>query len=102
LVIPEDLSPQAADLLRKLLEKEHKKRLGAGQHGVDNIKKHPFFAVSFSTYPLQNNVYKSSSESSGMYCCDLNWMSTDVSEVRAASIIRAMTHRPDDGGSMYL
>jgi hypothetical protein len=28
-----------------------------------------------------------------MYCRVLNWMSTDVSEVRAASIIRAMTHR---------
>jgi hypothetical protein len=25
-----------------------------------------------------------------MYCRVLNWMSTDVSEVRAASIIRAM------------
>jgi hypothetical protein len=31
-----------------------------------------------------------SSESSGMYCHVLNWMSTVVSEVRAASIIRAM------------
>jgi hypothetical protein len=29
-------------------------------------------------------------ESSGMYCRVLNWISTDVSEVRAASIIRAM------------
>jgi hypothetical protein len=39
-------------------------------------------------------------------------MSIDISEVRAASIIRAMsekgirivvvTHRPDDGGSTYL
>jgi hypothetical protein len=29
-----------------------------------------------------------STESSGMYCRVLNWMSTDVSEVRAASIIR--------------
>jgi hypothetical protein len=43
-----------------------------------------------------------SSESSGMYCRVLNWMSTDVSEVRAASIIRAMTHCPDDGGSTNL
>jgi hypothetical protein len=31
-----------------------------------------------------------SSESSGMYCRVLNWMSTYVSEMRAASIIRAM------------
>jgi hypothetical protein len=38
-----------------------------------------------------------------MYCRVLNWMSTDVSEVRVASIIRAMRHyRPDDGGSTYL
>jgi hypothetical protein len=43
-----------------------------------------------------------SSESSGMYCHVFNWMSTDVSEVRAASIIRAMTRRPDDGGSTYI
>jgi hypothetical protein len=59
------------------------------------------------------------SESSGMYFRVLNWMSTDVSEVREASIIRAMseytgllcnqwsfrarlTHRPDDGGSTHL
>jgi hypothetical protein len=31
-----------------------------------------------------------SSESSGMYCRVLNWISTDVSEVRAASIMRAL------------
>jgi hypothetical protein len=31
----------------------------------------------------------------------LNWMSTDVSEGRAASIISAMS-RPDDGGSAHL
>jgi hypothetical protein len=28
-------------------------------------------------------------------------MSIDVSEVRAASIIRVMTHIPDDGGNMH-
>jgi hypothetical protein len=28
-----------------------------------------------------------------MYCRDLNWISTDVSEVRAASIIKAMSER---------
>jgi hypothetical protein len=39
-----------------------------------------------------------SSESSGMYCHVLNWMLTDVLEVRAAFI----THRPDDGGSTHL
>jgi hypothetical protein len=44
----------------------------------------------------------SSSNSSGMYFRVLSWTSTDFSEVRAASIIRAMTHRPDDGGSKYI
>jgi hypothetical protein len=34
--------------------------------------------------------YQRSSESSGMYCCVLYWMSTDVSEVRTASIIIAL------------
>jgi hypothetical protein len=29
-------------------------------------------------------------QSSGMYCRVLNWMSTDISEVHAASIMRAM------------
>jgi hypothetical protein len=33
-----------------------------------------------------------SSESSGMYCRVLNWMSTDVSEVHAASIIALSGH----------
>jgi hypothetical protein len=37
-----------------------------------------------------------------MYCRVLSWMSTDVSEVRAASIIRTVSHRPDDGGSTHL
>jgi hypothetical protein len=41
--------------------------------------------------------YRWSSESSGMYCCVLNWISTDVSEVRAASIIRAMTFNYEHG-----
>jgi hypothetical protein len=35
---------------------------------------------------------KQSSESSGMYCRVLNWMSNDVSEVSAASITRALCH----------
>jgi hypothetical protein len=38
------------------------------------------------------NISEESSESSGMYCHVLFWMLTDVSEVRAASIIRAMSH----------
>jgi serine/threonine protein kinase len=46
-LIPKHLSPEAGDLICRLLEKNPKKRLGAGQHGVDEIKTHPFFAVSF-------------------------------------------------------
>jgi hypothetical protein len=38
-----------------------------------------------------NSSVQRSSESSGMYCRVLNCMSTDVWEVRAASIIRAMS-----------
>jgi serine/threonine protein kinase len=48
-VIPKHLSPQAVDLISKLLQKDSKKRLGAGNNGAEDIKKHPFFAVSFST-----------------------------------------------------
>jgi serine/threonine protein kinase len=45
-VTSEDLSPEAADLISKLLEKNPRKRLGGGHNGVDDFKKHPFFAVS--------------------------------------------------------
>jgi hypothetical protein len=41
-------------------------------------------------------------ESSGMYCYVVKLMLTNVSEVHTASIIRAMTHHPDDGGSTHL
>ena len=37
------LSEEAKDLIRKLLEKNPKKRLGS-QSGIEEIKKHPFFA----------------------------------------------------------
>jgi hypothetical protein len=42
--------------------------------------------------------------SCGIFFRVLKQMSTDVSDVGAASIIRAMsvTHSPDDGGSMHL
>jgi hypothetical protein len=50
------------------------------------IAKHP---VYWDLKLLLRRVW--SSVSSGMYCRVLNWMSTDVSEVLSASIIRAMT-----------
>ena len=37
------LSEDAKDVIRKLLEKNPKKRLGS-QNGIEEIKKHPFFA----------------------------------------------------------
>jgi hypothetical protein len=48
--------------------------------------KHRFFKDVKCT----QTFFTRSSESSGMYCRVLNWMSTDVSEARAASIIRVM------------
>ncbi|XP_045464263.1 ribosomal protein S6 kinase delta-1 [Harmonia axyridis] len=41
--IPKYVSPEGRSLLRQLLVYEPKKRLGAGPHGVDNLKSHPFF-----------------------------------------------------------
>jgi hypothetical protein len=48
-----------------------------------NPPTHPF------THPIDSTLW--SSESSGMYCRVLHWMSADVSEVHAASTIRAMS-----------
>jgi hypothetical protein len=45
---------------------------------------------NFSEYDATETIRKLSSESSGMYRRVLNWMSTDVSEVHAASIIGAV------------
>eukprot|EP01135_Chromosphaera_perkinsii_P003729 Nk52_evm47s252 gene=Nk52_evmTU47s252 len=41
--IPDFLSNEAANLIKQLLEKSPKDRLGSGPEGVDNIKNHPFF-----------------------------------------------------------
>lgn len=41
---PDWVSPEAQDLISKLLTVDDKERLGTGKHGVRNIKKHPFFA----------------------------------------------------------
>ncbi|XP_022249312.1 ribosomal protein S6 kinase delta-1-like isoform X2 [Limulus polyphemus] len=42
--IPSHVSVEAQDLLRKLLKYSPSERLGAGPHGLDDIKSHPFFA----------------------------------------------------------
>ncbi|KAJ8405177.1 hypothetical protein AAFF_G00321680 [Aldrovandia affinis] len=40
---PPEISPLARDLLRKLLVKDPRKRLGSGPRGAEDIKGHPFF-----------------------------------------------------------
>ena len=43
-----NLSEDAKDIIRKLLEKNPKKRLGS-QRGIEEIKEHPFFqSIDFS------------------------------------------------------
>ncbi|SCM26936.1 rac-beta serine/threonine protein kinase, putative [Plasmodium chabaudi chabaudi] len=41
--IPNKLSPEVGDLLKKLLQKNPRKRLGSGITDAEEIKKHPFF-----------------------------------------------------------
>jgi serine/threonine protein kinase len=41
--IPDNLSPDAADFISKLLVKDPKQRLGGGEDGVEELKRHPFF-----------------------------------------------------------
>jgi len=43
--MPHDLSPDAIDLIKKLLQKDPKVRLGA--KGAHEIKRHPFFKVLY-------------------------------------------------------
>jgi len=44
LYIPDTLSDEAQDIVRKLLHKNPKKRLGSGKEGSESIKEHPFFS----------------------------------------------------------
>ena len=41
--IPHDLSPDTADILIKLLQKDPKKRLGGDERDAESVKSHPFF-----------------------------------------------------------
>jgi ribosomal protein S6 kinase alpha-5 len=41
--IPDGLSRDAADFISKLLVKDPQNRLGAGEYGADELKRHPFF-----------------------------------------------------------
>ncbi|EYC24672.1 hypothetical protein Y032_0013g2044 [Ancylostoma ceylanicum] len=44
LTMPQFLSPEAQSLLRALFKRNAVNRLGAGPDGIDEIKRHPFFA----------------------------------------------------------
>jgi hypothetical protein len=48
--IPKDFSPEAADLISRLLDDNPKKREKLGKHGAAAIKRHPFFHVS--SFPI--------------------------------------------------
>lgn len=50
--VPETVSPEAADLLRKLLVRDPAQRLGA--ESIQQIKSHPFFAGLDWTEMLKN------------------------------------------------
>ncbi len=45
--LPVYLSPSAKDLLRKLLVRQPKWRLGCGGGGAAEVRAHPFFAVGY-------------------------------------------------------
>ena len=42
--MPESFSPEAADLIKKFLDKNPKTRLGCCNREILDIKEHPFFA----------------------------------------------------------
>ncbi|XP_071450098.1 ribosomal protein S6 kinase alpha-5-like [Hetaerina americana] len=41
--IPEEISPEVADFIKKLLIKDPRKRLGGGKSDAEELKQHPFF-----------------------------------------------------------
>lgn len=43
--MPDNLSPEAQSLLRVLFKRHPQNRLGAGPNGIDDIKRHEFFAT---------------------------------------------------------
>jgi serine/threonine protein kinase len=45
--IPRDMSRKASDFILKLLTKDPRKRLGGGKGDAEELKRHPFFKVSF-------------------------------------------------------
>lgn len=43
--MPENLSPEAQSLLRALFKRNPQNRLGAGANGIEDVKRHEFFAT---------------------------------------------------------
>lgn len=43
--MPDNLSPEAQSLLRALFKRNPQNRLGASEHGIEDIKRHEFFAT---------------------------------------------------------
>lgn len=41
--MPKFLSPEAIDLIKRLLDRHPMQRLGAGVDGASEVKAHPFF-----------------------------------------------------------
>jgi hypothetical protein len=50
LKMPKEFSPEAVDLITRLLDDNPKKRLKLGKHGDTAIRRHPFFHVS--SFPI--------------------------------------------------
>jgi serine/threonine protein kinase len=46
LSLPDELSCEASDFVSKLLAKDPQERLGGGEDGAEELKRHPFFRVS--------------------------------------------------------
>jgi serine/threonine protein kinase len=54
--IPGGISPEASDFILKLLMKDPRKRLGGGKSDAEELKRHPFFKVSF--FPITCLFFK--------------------------------------------
>ena len=52
--MPSSISCEIQDLIKRLLEKNSRKRLGSGEKGFEEIKLHPFFKVLFNVHLNEN------------------------------------------------
>jgi hypothetical protein len=54
--MPGHFSPRVADFISKLLEKTPELRLGGGGEDAEELKRHPFFSVSFFPHICYNTI----------------------------------------------